>query len=187
MMPPSAGPRRLCSSRGSNDDVQILVGNLLNRFRPVGSVQRERFFDLEGGRDDSLHAGPVVPVGFIDVAELGLDEFPRSDNGKVLRSELQRHLEQKFGVAVKAAVPTIDSQRTFIADKTKSLVCEIMQIDTVSDNQQMDNTPSWDSINHLQLVLALEQSFGVTFHAAQIGDMTSVDAVIREVTKLKPQ
>lgn len=127
-----------------------------------------------------------VPRRFVNVSELGRDEFPKSDNGKVRRRELQLLLEAKFGVVTQTATPVADSKRLFISDKAKSLVSEIMQIDTVADDQQMDATPSWDSINHLQLVMALEQSFGVTFSATQISEMTSVDAVIREVTKLKP-
>lgn len=128
-----------------------------------------------------------VPRRFIDVADLGLDEFPRSDNGKILRSGLQRQLEKKFGVAEEVNAPVVDSQRSFISDKTKSLIGEIMQIDSVRDDQQMDNTPSWDSVNHLQLVMTLEQSFGVTFNATQIAEMTSLESVVREVTKLKPE
>ena len=41
---------------------------------------------------------------------------------------------------------------------------------------------SWDSVGHLNLVLALEQQFGVTFEEEQIADLVTVDAIVQAVS-----
>lgn len=40
-----------------------------------------------------------------------------------------------------------------------------------------ENTPQWDSLNHLRLVLELEQNLGIRFRAQDIPRMTSVAAI----------
>lgn len=39
----------------------------------------------------------------------------------------------------------------------------------------------WDSVGHLNLVLALEEAFGVAFSPEQIDDMTDVQKIISTV------
>ncbi|NIP27554.1 MAG: hypothetical protein GWO38_28030, partial [Phycisphaerae bacterium] len=126
-----------------------------------------------------------VPRRFVNVAELGFAEFPKAANGKVQRAKLQRRLEEVFGAAGGKAETKRDNAGDFVTEKTTSVFKEIMQIDEVRPDQCMENTPSWDSVNHLQLVMTLEQKFGVTFGAAQIAEITSLDSIIREVSKLR--
>ena len=42
---------------------------------------------------------------------------------------------------------------------------------------------SWDSVGHLNLILALEQQFGVTFDEEQIADLVTVDAIVAAVSQ----
>jgi acyl carrier protein len=51
----------------------------------------------------------------------------------------------------------------------------------------MENTPAWDSIRHLQLVMELEQVFGVNFSPTQIAEMTSLSSIVDVLAKLDPQ
>lgn len=50
-------------------------------------------------------------------------------------------------------------------------------IDAVSDELSQTNCDVWDSVNHLNLVLALEAEFGVTFEPEEIAAMQSLAAV----------
>ena len=128
-----------------------------------------------------------VPRRFIDSRELGFEHFPTTDNGKVKRRTLQKALEEKFGVSKPADAAAGDVKGLFIADKSRALVAEVLQLDDVRDDQSMENTPGWDSIRHLQLVMALEQTFGVSFTPSQIARITNLPSIVSEVSKLNPQ
>ena len=44
---------------------------------------------------------------------------------------------------------------------------------SVDDNTSQDNVPSWDSIHHVNLVVSLEEEFGVTIPDDDAGQITS--------------
>jgi len=44
----------------------------------------------------------------------------------------------------------------------------------ITDETSPDNVGSWDSVTHLNLVLALEEAFGVSFTPEETMDLTSV-------------
>lgn len=50
-------------------------------------------------------------------------------------------------------------------------------IDAVSAELSQTNCEAWDSVNHLNLVLALEAEFGVTFEPEEIAAMQSLATV----------
>lgn len=50
-----------------------------------------------------------------------------------------------------------------------------------------DTVESWDSIRHLDLVIALEQEFAIVFTAQEIEEAVSVEAICRLVEgKVRP-
>lgn len=51
----------------------------------------------------------------------------------------------------------------------------VLNIDAarIDDDTSMDNTPGWDSANHISLVLALEEEFSVSFEVTELEMMTS--------------
>ena len=51
----------------------------------------------------------------------------------------------------------------------------------ISSETSPDTVETWDSINHLSLVLALEQIFGVAFDLDEIPELTSIDAMVRAI------
>lgn len=57
----------------------------------------------------------------------------------------------------------------------KSVMADVLDIDAaaIDDDTSADNTPRWDSANHLHLVLALEDEFGVTFDVSEFESMLS--------------
>ena len=44
---------------------------------------------------------------------------------------------------------------------------------TINEDSSMDNVPSWDSLRHMNLVLALEEEFKVTIPDEDAGNITS--------------
>lgn len=54
-------------------------------------------------------------------------------------------------------------------DKLKNVLSDVFQIDSesISDTTSVDTVEKWNSLNHLKLVLALEQAFDVSFTEEQ--------------------
>jgi acyl carrier protein len=55
---------------------------------------------------------------------------------------------------------------------------------TISDTSSPETIPSWDSMNHIHLVVALEAEFGVSFDPEKALEMTSVTAIEQTVREL---
>lgn len=57
----------------------------------------------------------------------------------------------------------------------KEVMAVVLNIDAdkINDDTSMDNTPGWDSANHINLVLALEDEFSISFEVAEFEMMRS--------------
>ena len=44
---------------------------------------------------------------------------------------------------------------------------------------------TWDSIRHLNLVMAIEESFGITFSSDQMVTLDSYDAIVQAIGRLR--
>jgi acyl carrier protein len=67
--------------------------------------------------------------------------------------------------------------------RVRQVMADILQIDEalIGDGTSMDTVEQWDSANHINLVLALEEAFGVSFDVAEIEAMTSYPDVLAGV------
>ena len=52
-----------------------------------------------------------------------------------------------------------------------------LKADQIGEGTSMENTPAWDSVAHLNLVLSLEQEFGLRFKPEEFMRMQSVRAI----------
>lgn len=68
-------------------------------------------------------------------------------------------------------------------DKARQIFCQIMEIspDTLPAEITPDTIGNWDSVRHLNLVLALEDAFGMEFDEDEVHDLLSLDAFIRSI------
>jgi acyl carrier protein len=57
----------------------------------------------------------------------------------------------------------------------KRVMADVLDLDVkgIDDDTSVDNTPRWDSANHIHLVLALEDEFSILFDVAELESMTS--------------
>jgi acyl carrier protein len=71
--------------------------------------------------------------------------------------------------------------------KVKTILARVMRIDvsTITADSSTDTVITWDSLNHMKLVLALEEEFEIAFDATQIEHMTSFAKVISLVGQLQ--
>lgn len=74
-----------------------------------------------------------------------------------------------------------------IEQRVKTLLAKVMRVDvaTVTADASTDSMVAWDSLNHIKLVLALEEEFDLAFDESQIEKMTSVAKVVSVIAQLR--
>ena len=65
-------------------------------------------------------------------------------------------------------------------------VSAVLKIDaeSVRLTTSQENTPTWDSMAHLLLILHIEEALGVRFHSDEIPDLTSVGSIQEALERL---
>ena len=60
-------------------------------------------------------------------------------------------------------------------DKLKQVMAIMLKVDSslIHADSSMDNIPTWDSLHHMNLVLALEEEFKVVIPDEDAGNITS--------------
>jgi acyl carrier protein len=54
------------------------------------------------------------------------------------------------------------------------VIKNVLDIDSVQEDDSMQTIKSWDSLRHLNLVMAIEEHFRITFDPDEIPELTSV-------------
>ena len=72
--------------------------------------------------------------------------------------------------------------------KIKEVMSSVFEIpiENIDENSSIDNIEEWDSIKHLNLILALEDEFDVMIPNEEVGNMVNfqlVEIIINECTK----
>jgi len=64
-------------------------------------------------------------------------------------------------------------------EKVRGIASDILQINssTLSANSSPESVETWDSVHHLNLVLALEESFGVEFSPEEMDQMKTLGQI----------
>ncbi|WP_394756022.1 acyl carrier protein [Rhodoferax sp.] len=70
-----------------------------------------------------------------------------------------------------------------VEETIRAVMAIILNMDAtmIDDNTSMDNTPGWDSANHINLVLALEEEFSISFEVSDFELMVSYFDVVQVV------
>jgi len=68
-----------------------------------------------------------------------------------------------------------------------AVISRVLQVplDELSLDTNQDALSRWDSLRHVQLILALEDEFGVSVPIEQLGDLVTIRAVITAVEALR--
>ena len=69
-------------------------------------------------------------------------------------------------------------------EKLSRILADTLGLKTgeVGEETSMENTAAWDSVAHLNLVLSLEQEFGLRFNPEEFMQMQSVRAIRQALT-----
>ena len=69
-------------------------------------------------------------------------------------------------------------------ERLKEVLKRVFELDEVSDDISQSNFVKWDSLNHLNLVVELEDEFGVSFEPEDIAEMKSLEGIEAKLTNL---
>ncbi len=72
--------------------------------------------------------------------------------------------------------------------KIKQVMSAVFEIpvESISDDASSDNIENWDSLRHLNLILALEEEFGVSIPDEEVGNLVNfklIELVINDILK----
>ena len=67
-----------------------------------------------------------------------------------------------------------------VRERVHQVVSSVLGLpaDGIHDDTSPDTVPTWDSMHHLQIVLALEQEFGAQFLVEEIEAMQRVGVIV---------
>lgn len=66
-----------------------------------------------------------------------------------------------------------------LKDRLKALLAEALRVplEDIKDDLSFGDLPQWDSMGHMDVMIALEERFGVEINADTIGALTSLPAI----------
>ena len=67
-----------------------------------------------------------------------------------------------------------------VLERTRAIVADIFELplERILPESSPDTIETWDSIHHLNMVLALEQEFGIQFSPEEIEQLLSVELIV---------
>ena len=65
-------------------------------------------------------------------------------------------------------------------NRIKNVMAAVFEVpvDEITDESSPDNVKSWDSLKHMNLIVALEEEFGVQFTDEEIVEMLNVELIV---------
>ena len=74
-----------------------------------------------------------------------------------------------------------------MSDAIKEVMAQVLQVDakSIDEGTSTDSVERWDSLRHMQLILALEDEFGIEFPDEMIPDLLNYAALEAAVSTLK--
>jgi acyl carrier protein len=72
--------------------------------------------------------------------------------------------------------------------KIKQVMSAVFEvpIESIADDASSDNIENWDSLRHLNLILALEEEFGISIPDEEVGNLVNyklIELVINDLLK----
>lgn len=73
--------------------------------------------------------------------------------------------------------------------RLQEVVASALQLspDALTDDLAFNSTPTWDSMNHIALILALEEAYGVMISDDDVVQLTTIGAISDFVDRLGPE
>ncbi len=67
-----------------------------------------------------------------------------------------------------------------LSDKVRGITADVLQVpaNQLTPQSSPESIEAWDSVHHLNLILAFEQEFGVQFEPEEIDEMNSFGRIL---------
>jgi len=74
------------------------------------------------------------------------------------------------------------------SEKIKNVMAAVFEVpvDSINETSSSDNIETWDSLRHLNLILGLEEEFGVSIPDEEVGNLVNyklIELTINELLK----
>lgn len=78
------------------------------------------------------------------------------------------------------AVPQ-DPINSILSEQVQSLLAEAIQVppDMVTSDLAFGDLPQWDSLGHMEVMMRLEERFGIEINADTIAELVSIQEICR--------
>lgn len=70
-----------------------------------------------------------------------------------------------------------------IDKKLESILKDTFQKESINLEANMDEVPEWDSLKHIQLIMAIEEGFNITIDFTDAIEMTSIPIIKGKILK----
>lgn len=72
-----------------------------------------------------------------------------------------------------------------LTDRVRELVADTLQMpkEQVKDDSTAESLPAWDSLNHLNIILAIEQDFDIALPPEEMERMTGIESIVTVIQK----
>ena len=64
-----------------------------------------------------------------------------------------------------------------MSPELKEVLMNVLEIDSVSEQDSAETIRTWDSVRQINLMMAIEEKFGITFPVEEMPELTSVKAI----------
>ncbi len=66
-------------------------------------------------------------------------------------------------------------------ERVKTIMAGILEVpaDSITEATRMGNVDTWDSLRHMEIIVAIEEAFGLEFAAEDLMEMTSMQDIMR--------
>ena len=74
-------------------------------------------------------------------------------------------------------------------EKIKEIIAEALEVDVskITDDLAINGIPEWNSIGNLAIIAALEEKLEISFPIDDLFELTSVESIGAEITKLEKE
>ena len=74
-----------------------------------------------------------------------------------------------------------------IITEVKEILAKVLEIDidTIFDNTTQKDIAKWDSLQHLNLIVEIEDKYDISIDPEDISEMLSIDKIIEIIKKYK--
>jgi acyl carrier protein len=72
-----------------------------------------------------------------------------------------------------------------IKDRARAVLARVLKVDprSIADNTSQMDLSDWDSVHHMNVVLGLENEFGIEFEDAELQTMTSLPLLVAAIER----